>query len=60
MVILDPEADTRLENSGPAPDNENQILMRREKLRSVKKCLIDFQIIHTVSFYQLFAEVIRY
>jgi len=49
MVILDPEADTRLENSGPAPDNENQILMRREKLRSVKKCLIDFQIIQTMS-----------
>ena len=50
MVSLDTEADTRLENSGPASGNENQLLMRREIPRSVKKCLIDFQIIQTVSF----------
>ena len=49
MVSLYTEADTRTENSGPASGNKNQLLMQREILRSVKKCLIDFQTIQTVS-----------
>lgn len=56
MVSLDTEADTRLENSGPVSGNENQLLMRREIPRSVKKCLIDFQTIQTVSFNYFFYQ----
>jgi len=55
MVSLYTEAETRLKNSGPVSGNENQLLMRREIPRCLKKCLIDFQTIQTVSFKLLYA-----
>lgn len=56
MVSLYTEAETRLKNSGPVSGNENQLLMRREIPRCLKKCLIDFQTIQTVSFKLLYAQ----